>query len=163
GALILVGLLNFAVLTGVALGFRLPAAHAVALVSLTVSYVAGYHLVLGWPSELSRPERAAWLVPPTVSGGGGAGPAGRGAPVGGGGGGTGAPGGGGGRRGGGAAGGGRRRLGGRGWSARAAQHGPGRRARRCGTGPRGRGRRLVHGRVPAAGPPLADGLAVPGR
>src|SRR5262249_43972288 len=39
GALILVGLLNFAVLTGVALGVRLPAAHAVALASLTVSYV----------------------------------------------------------------------------------------------------------------------------
>jgi hypothetical protein len=67
-ALILVGLLNFVTLTRVALEFRLPVGHAVALACLTVSYVAGYHFLTGWPAELARPERAAWLVRQTFVG-----------------------------------------------------------------------------------------------
>jgi len=61
GTMLAVGLLNFAVLTAVALRYRLPAAHALALPSLTVAYLTGFHLLAGH-LDLAAPPTGGHLL-----------------------------------------------------------------------------------------------------
>src|SRR5262249_44514365 len=56
-----VGLLDFAVLTAVALKYRLPVAHALALPCLGIAYVTGFHLLTGG-LDLAAPASGEHLL-----------------------------------------------------------------------------------------------------
>jgi hypothetical protein len=70
--LLAVCLVNFAVFTGVAFVFRLPVAHAAALVCLAVGYLVGYHLGAGDLAGAAREDWAGRLTELAYSGPSGA-------------------------------------------------------------------------------------------
>jgi hypothetical protein len=70
--LLAVCLVNFAVFTGVAFVFRLPVAHAAALVCLTVGYLTGYHMGAGDLAGRAREDWAGRLTELAYSGPSGA-------------------------------------------------------------------------------------------
>ena len=62
GALILVGVLNFAVLTLIAFRWQMPLTHAAALSCLAVGYLTACHLVVGHLSDVPPDRLAANIV-----------------------------------------------------------------------------------------------------